>query len=635
MQNKLTEADPRNEANRVLSRRCKRSGRPRVDRLESRVCLSATFSAPTFFTGVDSTTGIAAGDFNGDGKTDIAVAGVNPGSSAAVVGVYLNQNGTFGTPTLLPISGSSSGIATGDFLGNGRQDVAVVDSSSNRLDVFLNDGAGDFSQGAGASLGGTSGDTSIATADFNGDNKDDVAVVDPAHNSVVVETSNGDGSFTLKQSVAVPSPLKVIAADFDSSHHPDLAILSGNGSVYVALNDGSGNFSPAVRYGLGANLTSPTALAAGVFTASGQSDLIGVGPGGGGADLGLLVSQSDGTFAPAADVALPVTPDLAFAGDFTTSGVTDLGLLTSGGGLVIIPGNGNGTFASPQSIFSTSLGSPATQAVVGNFAGEPGIAFLSSSQGGFGVTNETGAGTASSSDLSAALSGSGPASAVAGLPLNFKEKLVLTASTGAVSGAASATMLLSPDQSAADSVLTLASAGEKLKLKSGAAKTLSLKFPKSLPSTLAPGTYHLLIHLTDTAGVVSTLDSGQTLTVVAPAVDLSGTFVKTPLTAKAGKPLSVTLLITNSSAANVSAVGLLPLDLETSPDGLTSDAVPLLSETRQIRIKPGKSITLTLKATLGASDFLVVRLDPGNTAFPDDVNRANNTFATANAISIQ
>ena len=129
---------------------------PLVHSLESRLCLSAVFTTPEFVAGIDSTTGIAAADFNGDGKTDIVVAGDSAGTSNAVVAVYLNQNGSFSTPTLIPISGTTAGITTGDFLGNGHQDIAVVDASTNQLDVFLNDSAGNFSQGAGASLGGTS-----------------------------------------------------------------------------------------------------------------------------------------------------------------------------------------------------------------------------------------------------------------------------------------------------------------------------------------------------------------------------------------------------------------------------------------------------------------------------------------------
>ena len=143
-----------------------------------------------------------------------------------------------------------------------------------------------------------------------------------------------------------------------------------------------------------------------------------------------------------------------------------------------------------------------------------------------------------------------------------------------------------------------------------------------------------MIQLTDTAGFVSTLDSGQSLIVAAPAVDLAGSFIKTPLTAKAAKPFSVTLLITNSSAANVPAAGLLPLEIDSSPDGSVSDAVLLLSKTKHIKIKPGKSIKLTVKVTLSASAFLVVRLDPGNAVFPDDIDEANNTFATTQAIAV-
>jgi len=606
-----------------------------VEGLERRLCLSASFSTPAFYTGVNSATGIAAADFNGDGKADIAVAGLSPTSSIPVIGVYLNQNGSFGTPTLFPFSGAPAGIAAGDFLGNGHQDIAVVDSSSNTLDVFLGDGAGNFTPGAGASLGGSGGDTAIVSADFNGDHRDDVAVLDPAANSVVIFTpGNSFGSFSLAQSISVPSPLNLVVGDFNGDQHPDLAVLSGNGSVYVALNNGAGVLGAPTAYSLGANVSSPVALAAGTFTSSAASDLIGVGVNGQNGEAGFLFGQTSGTFEPATDVALSAVPNLVVTGDFTTAGVTDAALLTASGGLTVLPGNGDGTFATPQSIFTSSLGAPATQAVVDDFGAGPGIAFLSSSQNGFGVTiSGAGGGTNSSSNLTPTLKGSLGSSVVAGAALKGKETLTLTAHSAA-SGSARATILLSPDKSAADSVLTLASAAGKLNLKAGKAKTFALKLPKSIPATVAAGKYHVLIESTDTAGVVTTVDSGQTVNVVAPVVDLTGSVVKAPLTVKAGKKFTLTLLIANSSAANVAAVGLLPFDVETSPDPLLADAAPLLSETHRISIKPGKSIRLTITATLASSAYLVVNLDPKHAAFPNDLNLSNNVFATSRAIMV-
>ena len=79
--------------------------RPLIDRLESRSYLTAvSFSGPTFVTDIDNITGIATGDLNGDGQSDIVVAGTSSGTSNSVVAVYLSKSGTFGTPTLIPIA---------------------------------------------------------------------------------------------------------------------------------------------------------------------------------------------------------------------------------------------------------------------------------------------------------------------------------------------------------------------------------------------------------------------------------------------------------------------------------------------------------------------------------------------------
>jgi hypothetical protein len=600
--------------------------------LERRLCLSTTFTTPSSFGGVNSITGIATADFNGDGQPDVVVAGLSPTAGIPVLGVYLNQNGSFATPTLFPFSGTPAGVATGDFVNNGRQDIAAVDSATNTLDVFLGDGRGDFSPGAGASLGGTTGDTQIVSADFNGDHKDDVAVVDPADNSVVVYTSNGDGSFSFAQSISVPSPLNVVVGDFNGDGHPDLAILSGNGSVYVSLNNGSGVFPAPTPYGLALDAP-PNGIAATALTGSGRSDLIGIGTLGNAGAFSPLYSASGGTFTPAAPAQLSITPNVVLAGHFTGSGFNDLVMISASGSLQLLPGNGDGTFDAPQTIFNNTLGSGISQAVVANFAGAPGIVFISSANG-FGLTTASTGGTTTptTQTVSPTLTGSLPTSVIAGVPFTAKANLVLTAGSSAASGTASATLLLSPDSTAADSVLTLAATGGKISLKANQTKTLGVKLPKSVPTTVTAGLYHVLIQLTDTAGVAATIDSGKTINVVAPVVDLTGSFVNPPTSVKAGKKFTVTILVTNSSAGNVAAAGTLPFDVATSPDGSLSDAAPLLSDNKRINIKPGKSMKIAFTATLTSAAYLFVNLDPGNAVFPNDINPANNIFSTPSAI---
>lgn len=575
---------------------------------------------------------MATADFSGDGKADLAVAGYDPNSSVPVFAVYLNQGGTFGTPTVYPFSGTPAGIAAGDFLGNGKQDIAVVDSSTNTLDVFLNDGSGNFTLGGGASLGGSSGDTQIVSADFNGDGKDDVAALDPTDNSVVVFASNGDGSFSSDQSISVPSPIEVATGDFTGDGHPDLAILSSDGAVYVALNNGSGQFSAPTEMSLGLS-TPPTGLISTALTAGGRSDLVAYGSLNGSGEVSTLVSQSGGTFGAVSTVQVSIAPSAVVAGEFTGSGSTDLAALSSDGSLQILPGNGDGTFGTPQAIFTNTLGSGISQALSANFAAGPGIAYLSSASG-FQLTTDTSAATPVAQTITPTLSGTLPSSVVAGVPFTARENLVLTAGSSAASGTATATLLLSPDASASDSVLTLGSVGGKVALKAGRSKTFSIRLPKSIPTTVAAGQYHVLIKLTDTAGVTETIDSGKTVSVAAPVVDLNGSFVKTPTSVKSGRKFTLTLLVSNGSDANVAAAGALPIEFASSPDGLTSDATPLLSDTKRINLKPGKSVRLTVTTSLSATAYLLADLDPDSVAFPDDIAPVNSVFTTSAPISV-
>jgi uncharacterized repeat protein (TIGR03803 family) len=235
-------------------------------------------------------------------------------------------------------------------------------------------------------------------------------------------------------------------------------------------------------------------------------------------------------------------------------------------------------------------------------------------------------------NVTAALVGSIPALVVAGSTLKGRETLTLTPTSRAGTGSASAAIVLSPDESAADGVFTLATAGN-VRYKAGKTKRVSLKLPKSIASSVPAGTYHLLIRLTDATGAVSTLDSGQMLNVVAPAVDLTGSFVKVPAAATAGRRFAVTFLVTNSSAANAPAVGVLPFDVDASPDGLVSDATVLVAGKKRINLKPGKSVRITVTSSISTAAHLLVNLDPGNAAFTNDINIANNIFHTASTIA--
>ena len=106
------------------------AGRTMIGVLESRTYLTTTFSGPTNFPGITSPTAIAVADFT-SGTPGVAVEGYAPSSpTSPVVGVYLQSSGSFGTPTINPFGsltgGTASGVAAGDFLNNGDQDIAAL-----------------------------------------------------------------------------------------------------------------------------------------------------------------------------------------------------------------------------------------------------------------------------------------------------------------------------------------------------------------------------------------------------------------------------------------------------------------------------------------------------------------------------
>jgi hypothetical protein len=130
-----------------------------------------TFTGPTNFAAGTNAISVAMGDFNGDGKQDLAVAN----SGANNVSILLGDGaGSFGAPTNFPVSGNPGSVAVGDFNGDGKQDLAVTIFPSN-VSILLSDGAGSFSAPTSFPVPGPV-TNSVAVGDFNGDGKQDLAI---------------------------------------------------------------------------------------------------------------------------------------------------------------------------------------------------------------------------------------------------------------------------------------------------------------------------------------------------------------------------------------------------------------------------------------------------------------------------
>ena len=153
---------------------------------------------------------MAVADFNGDGKLDLVTA--NYGDNFSVSVLLGDGTGGFTAAPGSPfMAGSAPGsVAVGDFNGDGKPDLAVAHNSSNNVTVLLGNGSGGFTAAPGSPFPAGSGPDSVAVGDFNGDGKPDLAIANYIDSTVTVLLGNGAGGFT--PAPGSPFPVGINAA---------------------------------------------------------------------------------------------------------------------------------------------------------------------------------------------------------------------------------------------------------------------------------------------------------------------------------------------------------------------------------------------------------------------------------------
>ena len=278
-------------------------------------------------------TQVVVGDFNGDGKADLAVsnagAQANNTFPAGTVTILLgNGDGTFTPQANSPTTGfQAQSLVTGDFNGDGVADLAVVNGQSNTVTILLGNGDGTFTAGQSPATG--SGAYEIAIGDFNGDGVPDLAVSNFYDNTVSVLLGNGDGTFTAAASPATgTAPGGVAIADFNGDGNADIAVTnSGDDTVTVLLGNGNGGFTAAASPTTGGY---PFAIAAADFNGDGKADLAVTNLDD--STVGILLGNGDGTFTPSAIAATGSSPFGLASGDLNGDGVPDLATANIGDG---------------------------------------------------------------------------------------------------------------------------------------------------------------------------------------------------------------------------------------------------------------------------------------------------------------
>jgi hypothetical protein len=281
---------------------------------------TGTFGGPRYYPAGPSPLGLLQGDWNGDGRLDLAVANqsaaggvtimlrvldgysshqypAGPGSSFVMAGRFTadqrldlvvsnldgstvsilrgQAGGAFAKIGDVSTGPDPFGLAVADFNGDGKRDFAVTNQASSnatRVSVFRGVGDGTFRPALNSAAG--VGANEMAVRRINGDPIPDLAIADFSTNKVDVLIGTGTGRFKAPKTFpAGANPADVAFGDFNGDGKADLAVTNNNtpGRVAILIRKAGLNFGKPIKYSVGAE---PYGLAVGPVNADQRLDLI-------------------------------------------------------------------------------------------------------------------------------------------------------------------------------------------------------------------------------------------------------------------------------------------------------------------------------------------------------------------------
>jgi len=333
---------------------------------------------------------MAAGDLNLDGKLDLVVLNLDSINSNLLNVLLGFGDGTFAARRDLSVATGPASVAVGDFNRDGKPDLAIA-TLGGGVSILLATGPGSFSPpmnfGAGELPDG------IVTADFNHDGRLDLAVSVGGSNSAAILLGNGDGTF--QNAVYYPTgsrPSSIASGDFNGDGNPDLAVTnSGDNTVSILLGNSNGTFQNQVPYATG---DQPESVAVGDFNNDGKLDL--AVPNACGQDgqcqsagsVSILLGNGNGTFQKRNDFASWGMPYSVALADFNGDGNLDAVVANYAGAnggysqaISIFYGNGTGGLGNRIDLLASEGGFP-NAVTVGDFNrdGKPDIAVANNCQ---------------------------------------------------------------------------------------------------------------------------------------------------------------------------------------------------------------------------------------------------------------
>jgi hypothetical protein len=298
-------------------------------------CSGLGFGAPAFVTTGTGPSAVAVGDFDRDGKLDIATADQGANGISVLLG---NGGGVFGLPASLASAASAADIVAGDLDRDGWLDLVVASGSSAQV-VVHRGAVGGF--GGGTPFPVLAVPSRVALADFDRDGNLDLVVVSTASHRILVFKGLGNLSFGTTpvadlSPTGSPGPEAAVPGDFTGDGRLDLAVAEYNaGRVDLFVGDGTGALTAGPSTSLG---TGPRDLYAGDVDRDGKLDLVVAQATT--SEVLVLLGQGDGTFQQATPVAVGAAPARVALGDLDRDGAGDLVVLDGTGRVVAFEGGG-------------------------------------------------------------------------------------------------------------------------------------------------------------------------------------------------------------------------------------------------------------------------------------------------------